>query len=475
MCERDMVDVIEAIRAGETTAETDMHLRIGRVKALNPRLNAVLDLFADDALEAARNADANLPLAGIAVAHKNMIWRQGRRVAYGSKIMENHRATATATVNRRLDAAGAIDLASLMMTEFAQGATGHNAHFGPVRNPWNPAHVTGGSSSGSGAAVASGMVLASFGSDTAGSIRIPASLCGVTGLKPTWSRVSCAGTMPLSPSFDCIGPLARSARDCASILSLAAGRDDHDPATSHRAVPDYQTALDGDLRGQRIGVPRQYFLNGVVSSIRDLFSDALEVLKARGADIVSVDVPAIDDIGICLTLSLRAEVAAQHADWLCQHLPNYAQQLATRMMPHASIPAVAYLTAMRKRPEFLRLYADEVFDKVDMLACPTVPVSPPTIAESDLETDPAGALRHYGRIAQNTGFASYLGLPALSAPMGFCSNNMPAGLQLIGRPFGEARILKAADAYQRDTSWHRLMPDPESGAPQATIASKAQP
>jgi aspartyl-tRNA(Asn)/glutamyl-tRNA(Gln) amidotransferase subunit A len=458
MHERDMVDVIDAIRAGETTAEAEMRLRIARIEALNPSLNAVLDLFADEALAAARKTDPVLPLAGVAVGHKNMVWRKGRRVAYGSKIMETYRAEDTATVNNRLDAAGAIDLASLMMTEFAQGATGHNAHFGAVRNPWNPVLVTGGSSSGSGAAVAAGMVLASFGSDTAGSIRIPASFCGITGLKPTWSRISCAGTMPLSPSFDCIGPLARSARDCARILAIVAGYDARDLVTSRHPLADYEGALDGNLAGQRIGVPRQYFLDGVSASIHGLFNDALDVLKARGAEIIPQDVFAIAEIGICLTLSLRAEVAAQHTDWLRHHRPDYAPQLGVRMMPHASIPAAAYLTAMRKRPEFLKLYADQVFDRVDMIACPTVPVSPPTIAESDLETDPQGALRHYGRIARNTGFASYLGLPALSAPMGFCDRKMPAGLQLIGRPFGEARILKVADAYQRDTAWHLLAP-----------------
>lgn len=459
MIELDLVELVNAIRAGETTAEADMCARIARIEAVNPRLNAVLDLHAGEALEKSQTADRNLPLAGAALGHKNMIWRKGRRVAYGSKITENHRADRTATLNQRLDAAGAIDLASLMMTEFAQGATGHNAHFGPVRNPWNPEHVTGGSSSGSGAAVASGMVLASLGSDTAGSIRIPAAFCGVTGLKPTWSRVSLDGTMPLSPSFDCIGPLARSARDCARLLGLIAGRDERDPVSSRLPVPDYEAGLSGDLNGQRIGVPQNHFLDNVTPAIGSLFETALGVLKARGAEIVALDLPAVDQIGLCLTLSLRAEIAAQHAEWLKACRPDYAPQLAGRMLPHETIPAVAYLTALRKRAEFLQLYANEVFDKVDMLACPTVPLSPPRIEDADLEADPEGALRYYGRIAQNTGFASYLGLPALSAPMGFCELGLPAGLQLIGRPFGEARILKAADAYQRDTSWHRHLPD----------------
>lgn len=458
MSERDLVGTIEAIRAGEMTAESDMQRRIARIDALNPRINAILEDFREQSLEAARNADPRQPMAGAAIGHKNMIWRQGRRATYGSKVTENHRPLSTATVNRRLDAAGAIDLANVMMTEFAQGATGHNHHFGATHNPWDTSRVTGGSSSGSAAAVASGMVLASLGSDTAGSIRLPASLCGITGLKPTWSRVSLHGTMPLASSFDCIGPLARSARDCALVLGIVAGRDEGDALSSHRAVPDYNAALSGDLHGLRLGIPRQFFLENVDPSIQMLFDGALDVLKARGAVPVLIDMPAIDEIGTCLTLALRAEIAAQHAVWLGQRFADYAPQLAIRMLPHASIPAVAYLTAMRKRPEILRLYADEVFDKVDVIACPTVAISPPTIAQSDLETDVETALAWYGRIARNAGFASYLGLPAVSAPMGFCDRGMPAGLQLIGRPFGEARILKVADAYQQDTDWHLCIP-----------------
>jgi aspartyl-tRNA(Asn)/glutamyl-tRNA(Gln) amidotransferase subunit A len=458
MIERDLVGLVEAIRAGETTAEVDMQGRLARIDAVNPRINAVLDVFRDDALEAACKADTRSPMAGAAVGHKNMIWRKGRRATYGSKVTEDHRPDVTAAVNRRLDAAGAIDLASIMMTEFAQGATGHNHHFGPVLNPWDTSRVTGGSSSGSAAAVASGMVLASLGSDTAGSIRLPASLCGVTGLKPTWSRVPLSGTMPLASNFDCIGPLARSARDCALMLGIVAGRDDGDALSSSRSVKDYSEALSGDLRGLRIGIPRQFFLENVDTSIQALFDRALDVLRSRGAVTVAIDMPAVDEIGTCLTLALRSEIAAQHADWLANRFADYAPQLATRMLPHASIPAVAYLTAMRRRPELLKLYADEVFDKVDVIACPTVTVSPPTVEQSDLETDVETALGWYGRIARNAGLASFLGLPALSAPMGFCDQAMPAGLQLIGRPFGEARILKIADTYQRDTDWHLRMP-----------------
>lgn len=458
MNEPDLVALVEAIRAGRTSAEADMAARIARIEALNPALNAVLDLYADEALNLARHADRRLPLAGVALGHKNMIARQGRRLAYGSKIMEDHRAEATATVNRRLDAAGGIDLASLMMTEFAQGATGHNACFGPVRNPWNPDRVSGGSSSGSGVAVATGMVVASLGSDTAGSIRIPAAFCGVTGLKPTWSRVSLDGTMPLSPSFDCIGPLAHSARDCARLLAVVAGRDDADPTSSTRPPADYEAGLSGDLRGQRIGLPKAGFIEYATPAITALFEAALDVLRARGAEIVAIDLPALDQIGLCLTLALRSEIAAQHAEWLRERRDGYARQLAGRMLPHETIPAAVYLTALRKRAQLLALYADEVFDGIDLIACPTVPVSPPKIDEADLETDPESALDHYGRIARNTGFASFLGLPAISVPMGFCDLGMPAGLQLIGRPYGEARLLKVADAYQRDTDWHRLRP-----------------
>lgn len=440
--ERDLIATRDAIRQWETSPADDLALRIARIEKLNGVVNAVLQSYPDQA-----QAAPTKPLAGLALGHKNLIARKGRVLSYGAGFLRDQRASTTASVLERLDRAGGFDLADLQMTEFAQGSTGHNPHYGDVKNPWNIDHISGGSSSGSGAAVACGMVLGSLGSDTAGSIRLPASACGVTGLKPTHGLVSLAGTMPLAPSFDTIGPLARSARDCALLLGLCVGAERH-----------YSARLDGNLKGMRIGLPRQYFLENIDPSIQSRFDEALAVLTARGASLVAVDLPLIEEIPICLTLALRAEVAAQHLDWLRARFEDYAEQLATRIMPSTMIPTAAYITALRKRPAILAQYAAQVFDKVDVLACPTIPVSLPKRVESDLEQDPDQALRHYGRIAQNTGFASYLGLPAISLPMGFCDRGLPTGLQLIARPYGEPRLCQIGEAYQRDTNWHLLRP-----------------
>lgn len=466
---RDMVATIAAIRQGETTALAEIEAHLARIALWQPHIHAVLDLYAAPARAAAAGADPALPLAGVALGHKNLLGRAGRRLTYGAARFADTRASATAPVLQRLDAAGGIDLADLMMTEFAQGATGHNAYFGAVANPHAPDRISGGSSSGSGAAVAAGLVMGSIGSDTAGSIRIPASVCGVTGLKPSQGRVPLAGAMPLAPGFDCLGPLARSARDCALLLAQIAGPTAADPGASPHPPADYLAALTGDLRGQRIGLPRGPWCQDLAPAIGDGFARALQILEGRGAVLVPVTLPMADDIAPCLTLALRAEVAAQHLDGLRFAPAGYARALAQRMLPHASLPAAAYLTALRKRTQILAEFGRDLFAQVDLLACPTLPFSPPRRAEADLEADADAALAHYARIARHTGLASFLGLPAISLPMGFCDQGLPMGLQLIARPFGEARLLRLGDALQRDSDWHlRAPPLPVKADPAQT-------
>ena len=409
-----------------------------------------------------RQRTAPLALLGIPMAHKDMFDLAGRRSTCGAAIRRDERPAGLATAVGRLEEAGAVTLGGLNMSEFAQGTTGHNRHFGDCRNPWNPAFVTGGSSSGSGAAVASGMVLASLGSDSGGSIRIPASCCGVTGLKPTYGRVSRFGVMPLAFSVDCIGPLARSARDCALVMAAIAGPDPLDRTSSAAPVDDYCAVLDGarggDLSDCRIGVPRNGFFEHVDTSVMDGFERAMDVLSGRGARLRAIDLPVMDVVAAYSAVVSRVELASFHKPWMRGRPADYGTSVSARMYPAYAIPGVHYVEALRRRGAVLRAFASDVFSNVDLIAAPTIAQAVPTRAETDVESGRPDAVVRFLSLSANTRPFSYLGLPAISVPCGFDASGMPVGLQLVGRPFAEARLLRAADAYQRDTDWHLLAP-----------------
>jgi len=459
-----LVEAVDAMRCGEITAEAMTTACLQRIERYDGRLNATIWIEAGPALEAAAEADrrrragAGLgPLHGLPMANKDMFYQAGRPCTCGSRILRDFRPDITATVIERLEMAGAITLGGLNMAEFAHNPTGHNA-FGDCHNPWKPDYVTGGSSSGSGAAVAARFVSASLGSDTGGSIRMPASACGVTGLKPTQTRVSRYGAMPLSFSCDNLGPLARTARDCARVLHVIAGADAKDPTSAHEPVPDYEAMLDADLRGCRIGVPRGFLLEGVDPAVQQAFDTSLEVLRGRGATVFSVALPVMDEVTAYSAVVSRAEGSATHMRWARDHPGDYAPHVSGRIYPGFAVPAVYYIEALRRRGPVLRVFAREVFGQVDVIATPTLPGQIPTLAETDIDTGDADALRRYSRLGSNVRWVSYLGLPAISVPCGFDGNGMPIGLQLVGRPFAEGRLLKTADALQSDTDWHRRAP-----------------
>ncbi|RYY71213.1 MAG: amidase, partial [Comamonadaceae bacterium] len=284
--EQDMVGIANALRDGDVSAEAITTICLERMERLGTAFNAVVLIESEKALSAAREADVaraqGKPLGalhGVPLAHKDIFHRAGRICAGGSKICADHVPTDTATVLQRLDAAGALDLGSLHMAEFAFSPTGYNAHYGHGRNPWRPTHVPGGSSSGSGISVAARMVFGSLGTDTGGSVRQPAAMCGITGLKPTHRRVSTAGTMPLSRSLDCIGPLAQSARDCARLLTIIAGADARDGAAAERPVPDYEARLGESVRGLRIARPRGFYDELLQPEVRTVLEESLRVLR----------------------------------------------------------------------------------------------------------------------------------------------------------------------------------------------------
>ena len=455
----------DAVRNGEVTSVALTNAALDAFKIGNATINASIALDPEEALETAEGLDKLRkvgrllgPLHGVPLAHKDMYYRAGKPCTCGSKIRLPFRPTYTATAIKRLEEAGSITIGSLNMAEFAQNPTGHNAHFGDCHNPWHVDHCTGGSSSGSGAAVAARFIYGALGSDTGGSIRLPASMCGVTGIKGTQTRVSRFGAMPLSFSADNVGPLARTARDCARLMRIIAGHDLSDPTSSTEPVSNYEAALDGDVRGLRIGIATNFFFDGVDSEVLTAFDVAMNVLEARGGKIVRLEVPHIDAVNTYASVLSRVEGATIHAQWMRERPEDYSVHLAGRLYAGYAIPAVYYVEALSRRGPILRALGKDVFGKVDVFATPTIRMKVPTLAATDIDAGAPGAIEAFGAISANTRAINYMGLPSVSVPCGFDSKGLPIGFQIQGRPFAEAKVLKVADAYQRDTNWHERSP-----------------
>jgi aspartyl-tRNA(Asn)/glutamyl-tRNA(Gln) amidotransferase subunit A len=436
---------------------------LNRVAQWQPRLNAFMAIETDEALAAADAADAALAkgsnngaLHGVPLAHKDMYYEAGKIVTCGSHIRRDFVATTTSTALQRLKDAGTIRLGSLQMAEFAYGPTGHNTHYGPVHNPWDVDRVTGGSSSGSGAAVAARLTFAALGSDTGGSIRMPAHFCGVTGLKTTVGRISRAGAMPLSQSLDTVGPLARTALDCALLLGLMAGADADDPTAVAGALPDYMAATRESIKGLKIGVPTAFYVDDLDPEVERILDDTITVLKREGADIIQVELPDQRQLTAACQLVLAVEAAAFHKRWMIERPQDYGPQVLMRLQNGLAIPGVSYLEAMRWRGPALAAYLAAVAG-VDAVIAPVAPVAAPTIAESDVGTSP-DAEAVIQRLTRFTRPINYLGLPSLAIPSGFTKSGLPVAMQLIGRSFDEAMLLRIGAAFQRATDFHARVP-----------------
>ena len=460
----DLCGVAALIHAGKASSREVTEDCLKRIETWQPRVNAFVAVEAETALAAARAADeaqaqgrALGPLHGVPLAHKDMYYRAGRPCTCGSKIRRDFVPGHDSTALRRLAAAGALHLGPLCMSEFAFSPTGHNVHFGDTCNPWNPAHITGGSSSGSGAATAARLVYGALGSDTGGSIRLPAAFCGVSGVKPTWGRVSRYGAMGLSHSLDTVGPLAPSVRDCARLLQAIAGPDDDDPTASRTPFPDYETLLDGSAEGLRVGLPKDYYLDDADPEMRAALAAAADVLRRQGATILEVAIPEHDLVGAFGALVIGVEAATIHGPWMRTRPQDYSAQLAARLRSGYAVPATRYLEALNLRGPLLARFTEAVFAKADLVLAPVFSGAAPSRAETDVKDGPE-MLATLGRLTRLTRPANYLGLPAVSVPAGFSATGLPLGLQLIGRPFDEATLLRAGDAFQRATDWHRRVP-----------------
>jgi aspartyl-tRNA(Asn)/glutamyl-tRNA(Gln) amidotransferase subunit A len=463
LAELDLTALAGAIADGEVSSVEVVRYAADRAARLQPKLNCFIAPDFDRALDAAKEADARRarklplgPLHGVPLAHKDMYARAGRISTGGSRIRASYEPDHTATVLGRLDAAGAIDLGTLNMAEFAVYPTGQNNHYGDCRNPWDTGRIPGGSSSGSGAAVSARLCWGSLGSDSGGSTRIPASFCGVSGLKPTFGRISRHGMLPVSHSLDHVGPLASSVRDLARLLRVTAGSDPLDRAASTMRVADYSGGLEMGVKGLRVGVLRNYFFDGILDDSARALDDALDLFRGMGATIVDAEIAEPELCATYAYLVLFAEWAGVHLPWLQTRAAEYGPSARMRLLRGLAIPAPLYHEALAQRGRLLRQVLAGAFADADVLFLPTTVVVPPTREEAD-ETD-TGSETLLGAIARNTRPFNYLGLPALSVPCGFDRLGLPVGMQLVGKPFGEARLLRVGHAFQEATDWHRRIP-----------------
>ncbi len=450
-----LVEVAERIRDGSITSVAVTEAVLARAQREQVRLNCFLEIDTQGVLRAAEQADRRRaaghslgPLHGVPLAHKDMFDVAGQVVRYGSRVRGTYRATGSATVIERLEAAGALRLGALNMAEFALGPTGHNAIWGDCRNALDPDFMAGGSSSGSAAAVAAGAAYGALGSDTGGSVRIPAAANGVVGLKPTYGRISRHGSMRLAPSIDVIGPLARSVRDCARLLRVVAGHDPRDAQSSRLPVPDYEASLDNGLRGVRIGVPRNYFYDVASEDVRVAMQRSLDGLRSQDATVVELDVPDAQPLAELSRAIVYSEASGLHAHWLRERGDAYSPQVRVRASTGFGIPAALYYEALLLRVPVLRHFVNEIFARCDVLHTPTLPIPTPTLSEVDVGAGEQ-LWQTLSRLVHCTAPINFLGLPALAVPAARAANGMPTSVQLVGRPFSEPLLLRVAAAHER--------------------------
>ena len=471
-------DVRDAVARRHVSAVEVCEDALARIDSANPKLNAFLAVARDRALDRARLVDRERhtgPLAGVPVALKDNIMTRGIRTTASSRMLQHFVPPYDATVVRRLEAAGAVVMGKTNCDEFAMGSSTENSAFGPSRNPWNPNHIAGGSSGGSAVAVAAGMSPIALGSDTGGSIRQPASLCGIVGLKPTYGRVSRYGLIAFASSLDQIGPLTRTAHDAATALSALAGADEYDSTASQEPVTDYAGSLSGDIRDIRLGVPRNMLEQGVDRSVHDCFHGALDILRARGAQLVDIDLPhapyAIATYYIVATAEASSNLArydgvrygfrAEGARDLKEmyektRSQGFGPEVKRRIMLGTYVLSAGYYDAYYLKAQQVRTLVrrdyEQAFQSVDAVVMPTSPT--PAFRIGEKVEDPLSLyLTDVFTVSANLA-----GLPAVSVPCGLTPNRLPIGLQLTGRPFDEATLLRIGDTYERDTNWWRECP-----------------
>ena len=434
-----------------------------RIEATEPTLNSFITVLPEQARASAERADQEIsrgnyrgPLHGIPVGLKDLFETAGVRTTSGTRIYDNYVPSQDCTVAANFSQAGAVLIGKLNMHPLAFGPTGENGDYGHMHNPWNPDRITGGSSGGSGSAAAAGQCPITMGSDTGGSVRIPAALCGIVGLKPTYGRVSRAGLTPLSWCLDHPGPMVRTVEDAALTMNAIAGRDPRDPATADVPVPDYTEALTEDIRGLRIGVVKEYFESEIDSQVAELVHRAISELGELGAEIVEVSLPLYQYAQPISNAILSAEATAAHRDILLSDGDKLYPQVRDRLEEGLFITAAEYLRAQQARQVFCTHVA-ELLKDVDLLAGPVEPVTAPEILARRIDVG-GQLLPAVPLLTKYTRVYNITGSPAISVPCGFADDGLPVALHLAGRNFDEVTVLRAAYAYQQAHDWHHQRP-----------------
>jgi len=445
-----IVRLAPKIKRGDVSPVELTEAFLERIERLQPHLNAFITVTRDLALAQARSAEREIArggyrgvLHGIPLCLKDLFHVGGVRTTAGSRILRNFKPSGNAPVVDRLVKAGCIVLGKTNLHEFAFGATNLNPHYGPVRNPWAPDRVSGGSSGGSAAAVAAGLSVASLGTDTGGSIRIPASACGCVGLKPTFGLVPLDGVIPLAPSLDHAGPMTRCVEDAALVL---------DALTGCR----HSRSLRKGIEGLRVGIPRHYYFDRIDPEVKRAVLSALSSLEDAGARTVAVDLPGMSETAELAGEITAAEALAFHWKWLNSRAGDYGEDLRERLTAKRNMSVVEYLHCRKRCQAYAERFV-RAMDACDLLAAPTLPVHAPRADESEVVV---GRARENIRLAllRLTRPANLAGVPAISVPCGFTKSGLPIGLQIIGKPLSEDLVLRAAYAYEGATPWHRQFP-----------------
>lgn len=448
-----LTELSAEIRAGRVSPVEATEACLRRIDARDGVLNSFITVTADSALAEARERAEELaaghwrgPLHGVPLALKDLFCTAGVRTTAGSASLRNWIPERDAAVVRRLRDAGAVLLGKLNMHEHAFGATSENPHFGPVHHPHAPKRIAGGSSGGSAAAVADGLCFGSLGTDTGGSIRCPAALCGVVGLKPTYGRVSRAGVLPLSWSLDHVGTITRTVADAAVLLEAIAGYDPADDTSAQVPVPPFSARLDRDIRGLRLAVPREHFWHPLHPGVREAIQAAISALEEAGATVDEISLPSMEYAPAAQSLILCAEAAAYHREHLTTHYAEYGADVRMRVLQGLGINATDYLDAQRARRVVRREFL-EALRAYDAFLTPTVPVPAPLIGEQELEVDGISAPPLFF-LLRNTSPFNLTGLPAASVPCGL-ADGLPVGLQITGQSWAEQTVLQLARSVEQ--------------------------
>jgi aspartyl-tRNA(Asn)/glutamyl-tRNA(Gln) amidotransferase subunit A len=444
----------QAIRDKTLSSVEATTAAIERLRAAHELTHCIITLEADEALAAAKAADAAIAkgspkgaLAGVPLAHKDMFDRKGRIASWGAKLRDDKPAAEDATAIARFGQAGALYIAALHLAEFAYGPTGHNYVLGHARNPWDPTRITGGSSAGTACAVAYGAIPMGFGSDTGGSLRLPAACCGITSIKPTWGRVSRAGAMPLAPALDTVGLIARHVEDLALGLGVLAGPDPRDPAASNVPVPDYVARLGDPVKGLKVGVDEAVIAEAH-PDVQRMVADVVAIMAKLGLRREPCRFPDWQTLDHLVQLVQLPDASAAHAAYLRTRAAEYGPQVRARVEVGHFISAVDHLTALRARGRYLQRTLDDTFKNVDVAILPILADPLPTIAELDVSGGPK-VQAAMGRVVKYTRPINYLGLPTLTLPIPR-NGGLPNGIQLIGKPYSEAQLFAIGQAYQRE-------------------------